>query len=760
MTRITQSSFTRGELTPRLDARVNLEQRELGLRSAQNAIIHQEGGISNRMGLEFVDEAKTQNKQVRLIKFVFNLGQTYMLEFSEFKIRIIHDGGFIAYPSGHAQANQIIEVSSPYEAQHLSHLKYCQSGDVLTLTHPDYPPKNFVRYSHYDWRLENIQTNPSIAAPTNATATHDWGSNTNHTNTKKYHYVVTAVDTETNEESEKSNKVTKTARREASWQADETITISWNEVSGAGEYNVYKEVNNIYGYIGSTTGTSFVDDNIEPDLTSTVPELKYPFANGNNPSCSAYFQQRKMYANSNTNPQTLWSSRLSAINNFSVSRPLVATDAVTVTLDDREMNEIRHLVPMKDLIVFTTNSEWKLNGTDGVFQASPVPAAVVQSNFGASHVQPIVSGQMVIFVQAGGSVIRDLGWDTLSDGYTGNELSIFSNHLFEGKEVKYIAYAKEPYRLVWVVFTDGTCAAMVYNKEQKLCGWTRQVTSGKFESVEVIREGMEDVAYFVINRLINPQYDGIFSLEYNADNEEGIPYYAYNAGDRLLYSTEKIKVGTVLYSDFNFLNQYGTVNELIDNRIIIGGTWKKYIERTKTRIIEDAAQAFLVDCGLYAEFENPVTHISGLEHLEGREVICNVNGGIIDGLIVNNGSIDLPKEAHSIVVGLPYTFDFETLPVEGENTQGLMKTVNYVSAKIYKSREDFIFVGADGFEHRNSRCDDSINNTGMLFNKDIANTVFSLSKTDTTIHIKQDYPLPLTLLSVSATVDVQDPENG
>ena len=37
-TRLTQSSFTRGELSPRLDARTNLEQYEIGLKTAKNAI--------------------------------------------------------------------------------------------------------------------------------------------------------------------------------------------------------------------------------------------------------------------------------------------------------------------------------------------------------------------------------------------------------------------------------------------------------------------------------------------------------------------------------------------------------------------------------------------------------------------------------------------------------------------------------------------------------------------------------------------------
>ena len=120
----------------------------------------------------------------------------------------------------------------------------------------------------------------------------------------------------------------------------------------------------------------------------------------------------------------------------------------------------------------------------------------------------------------------------------------------------------------------------------------------------------------------------------------------------------------------------------------------------------------------------------------------------------------MPKAAKTITVGLPYEFEFETLNIEGENTQGLKKVINHVSVKVYKSREDFLFCGSNNQEFRHIRCDESINNSGNLFSKDLAMTVLSLPATDATIKLKQNYPLPLTILSVSATVDVQDNENN
>ena len=99
--RVTQESFTRGELSPRLDARAMLKQYSIGLKQAKNAIIHQEGGISNRMGLEYVGSAKYLNKFCRTISFIFNINQQYILEFGHKYIRFIQNGGYIYYPNNY-----------------------------------------------------------------------------------------------------------------------------------------------------------------------------------------------------------------------------------------------------------------------------------------------------------------------------------------------------------------------------------------------------------------------------------------------------------------------------------------------------------------------------------------------------------------------------------------------------------------------------------------------------------------------------------
>ncbi|MHA5803476.1 hypothetical protein ACVSNG_03965, partial [Pseudomonas aeruginosa] len=97
----------------------------------------------------------------------------------------------------------------------------------------------------------------------------------------------------------------------ASWDGKPGATLSWAAVTGADHYNIYKDKSSgVFGYIGQADATSFSDINIAPDNDKTVPIGYNPFTGGNNPSVVGYFQQRLVFAASNSQPQTIWMSRV------------------------------------------------------------------------------------------------------------------------------------------------------------------------------------------------------------------------------------------------------------------------------------------------------------------------------------------------------------------------------------------------------------------------------------------------------------------
>ena len=112
------------------------------------------------------------------------------------------------------------------------------------------------------------------------------------------------------------------------------------------------------------------------------------------------------------------------------------------------------------------------------------------------------------------------------------------------------------------------------------------------------------------------------------------------------------------------------------------------------------------------------------------------------------------------MVGLPYTFELETLNIEGENTHGLKKLITSVNVKIDKSREDFYVVGIDGTATQNPRSKESIDDANLLISGDITAYPFSNYTEEATIRIKQDKPLPLTITSLSAVVTLEEEDTN
>ena len=186
MTRLTQKSFTGGELAPALYARNDLAKYSNGLKKLQNGFVRAEGCISNSAGLEMICEVKDSSKKTRIIPFAFNTEQTYIIELGNKYARFIKDGGQIVHPSGDDKAGQIVETETPYASEDLFMLKYGQNADVLTICNNNYAPRELSRTSHYNWLLEEVISAAQINPPTglSATWTGDTKENTTTSNFK------------------------------------------------------------------------------------------------------------------------------------------------------------------------------------------------------------------------------------------------------------------------------------------------------------------------------------------------------------------------------------------------------------------------------------------------------------------------------------------------------------------------------------------------------------------------------------------------
>lgn len=146
-----QTAFTTGEISPRLYGRVDLDQYYSGAEELTNFIATPQGPIIRRPGTTFINELpKPATADVRLVPFVFNVDQSFVLAFSS-------DGYIYFFFKGGAiyKDNALYKVSHGYSADELREFDYAQSGDTVYIAHSKHLPRKLLRKANDNWVFEN-----------------------------------------------------------------------------------------------------------------------------------------------------------------------------------------------------------------------------------------------------------------------------------------------------------------------------------------------------------------------------------------------------------------------------------------------------------------------------------------------------------------------------------------------------------------------------------------------------------------------------
>ncbi len=812
-------SFAAGEISPALHGRVDLAKYQVGLATCLNWFIHPFGGASTRAGTEFTGEVYDSAVRSRLIPFQFSTTQTYVLEFAEQKMRVIMNGGYVletastiigitnanpgvvstsgahglsngdhvwldaivgmtqlnrrrvtvtvlggtsfsigidttaytAYSSG-GTAGRFYTIATPYTAADLPLLKYVQSADTMTLTHPSYAPRNLTRTGHTTWTLTAITYAPTQAAPT-ALASSAAGAG--------FDYAVTAVSDETGEESLQSATVSATTQ---------TSTITWTNAAGASTYNVYKKRNGVFGFIGraGTGATGFTDSTINADTTDTPPESKNPFSGANlYPGCSTYHDGRQWYARTNTKPQTLYSSVSASFNNMNTSSPTKDSDAITRTIASREVNEIRFLLSLGPLLVFTSGAIWKCWAGSQSDVLTPANCNVKpQSYEGIAQIPPIATETSALYVVHSGKRVRDAAYDYTSDSFGGRNLSILSAHLFESASIEEWAYAMEPDGIVWCVLSDGVLLGFTYLKEHDVYAWSRHTTDGTVESVAAIDEGGETALYLSVKRTVggatkryvermaSRRFADVFSAwcvdsgyRYDGWNTVttrtlAISGATYAAGDTVTLQA----AGHTPFTSASVGKQY--ILRSGQNQVTV--TVSAYTDTDTVSATLDIAAGAALQATAVSDWALASTTLSGLWHLEGRSLAIVADGSVQPAAIVVNGTVTIPRASGRILAGLGYTCDLETLDIErGEPTmQGRRKRVREVVLRVKDTRGLSVGPTSARLVEIKERTTEQPGYPTMLTTGDQKILIDPLWNVNGRIFVRQAHPLPATVLAV------------
>lgn len=777
MTSVLQPTFAAGELSPSASARTDIARYYTGLKLCRNFMVMPYGGVRNRPGTKFVCEIKDSTKRCRLIPFQFNDVQTYILAFGDLNMRVIKDGGQVLYSAG-PNIGQPFELALPYTQNDLDLLNYTQSADVMTFAQPSYKPRELSRLAHDNWTTAEINLAPRIAAPASATAVGDTGSGTAQT----WRYQVTAVldDGNTLDESLPATSNPVTVHTDVA-----SATITWAAVTGATYYIVYKDTAGagIYGFIGRATGTTFTDQNVTAVKTDTPPNGNDPFVGaGNYPGAVGYYQQRLVFAGSNNSPQTVWMSKTGLFKNFGYSVPSKDDDSITFTIASTEVNRMRHLLGLRKLLGLTSGGEWTFSGADTGLTAKTVQAS--QEGYdGSATVRPVVVGTSAVYVQARGSRVSSFGYSINADGFAADDLTLFSAHLFRGKELTNVAYQKIPDSIVWYVRDDGILLGLTYLPEQQLVGWHWHDTDGFVESIACIPEGQEDALYMVVRRNINgvqKRYiermatrqivsieDAFFvdcGLTYDGRNTDTAKTFTLSGGTTWGFP-EVVTMTAVGHTPFlagsvgnNYSLKVATTDENGDPatdivRVEVVGFTSTSVVTVKLLIIcPETLRAKPT-----ATWARQVKTLSGLAHLEGKTVSILTDGSVHPQRVVAGGTIALQEYTGIAHVGLQYFSDMETLDLElknaNETVQDKKIAVTGLTVVVEESRG--ILAGTDKnhlYEAKAGR--NEYEPPIELLTGQTTIPITNTWQNKGRVFIRQSDPLPLSVLAVIPEVTI------
>ena len=422
----------------------------------------------------------------------------------------------------------------------------------------------------------------------------------------------------------------------------------------------------------------------------------------NRPSCVSFFEQRLVFANTNNNPQTLWFSKAGDYENFTTGTN--ADDAMIYTIASNQVNAIQYLKAVRTLVVGTSGGEFTVSadGTD----ASITPTNVTikrQSSFGSAGVDAIPAGNAILFLQKAKRKIRELAYNFDSDGYVAPDLTILNDTVTKSG-VNQMIFQQEPDSIIWCVRDDGVLAGLTYQRSENVVAWHRHIFGGSFGTGNAVCESAasisgtltEDELWVIVKRTIN------------------------GATKRYVEC----------FSDFDFDETDATDFKFLDSHLNYSGS--------------------------------ATTTLSGLSHLEGQSVSILADGSVHANKTVSSGAITLDRSVTKACVGLAYDSVLQTMRIEGgaaEGTsQGKTKRISKVVLRLFETvgvkvgpsltqletvpfrttssslsaPVDTLLAGDKEIEFR-----DDYNSDGFIF-------------------IKQDQPLPCSVLAIYPTVVTSD----
>jgi hypothetical protein len=468
------------------------------------------------------------------------------------------------------------------------------------------------------------------------------------------------------------------------------------------------------------------------------------------PTCGAFYRGRFVVFADTNNIPTVYMSCSDDYNNFADKDfgEVLDNNAITIPLYSNEYTTASFLCAADVLFAGTSGGEFSIDAASSQNPLSPSNVQYKQfSSFGSLPIRPVIVGADVFYVSKQGTQLRNIAYSFERDGYEALDVSLFGKHLLYSG-ITNIVYQENPDKIIWITTNDGSLVAITYMREEKVFAFSRHDVGGMVEAVTVIpnpENNYEDLwlevnrnedrciewmdiglsqdcsnSYFVDSGLsitrdvqsVNPK--GFIRETTGAWSNKQIAYgdqkeiNTVSTDDDLsqsidIYDTPKHDF-YISWRETRGLKSY----EFTLDKSLIGTTINVYCinygsSPARSEVIlegsVDSDKLFFtanvkndndtVNISFRGRVNKEDVVLSGLDHLEGKEVLVIVDGAETPRQIVNNGQITVPYDASNVVAGLPIqsTYIPQTLYVPINNGQGVgdVQRIDHVTLMLWNS---------------------------------------------------------------------------
>ena len=547
------TNFTAGELSPRLDGRTDLTKYAAGCSNLENLVIYPHGAAARRPGTTHVAQVADSSKKTRLIPFEFSTTQTYILEFSNLKIRFFKDNGAILEGdktiTGITQANPAVVTSSSHGYS---------NGDEIRITSvvgmTEVNNKRFLvagvttnTFQLTDKDGDNINSSGYTAYSSAGTANRVYTIASPYLEAELFD-IKFAQSADVMYITHPSHEVEKLSRTgHTSWtladvdftngpfiDVNTTATTLTPASAGVGTgVNITASsttgINDDQGWLTTDVGRQihfnggYAVITARTNSTVAVATITTAFTNTNSitawylgafsdttgfPSCVTFFEQRLVFAATLSNPQTVYFSKSGDYENMdaNIAGTVADDDAIIYTIASNQVNAIRFMSATRTLIIGTAGGEFAVSG--GGDDSSVTPTNILikkQTNNGGANVDAVAVGNATLFLQRAKRKIRELAYNFDVDGYSSPDLTILAEHVTSGG-ITQMAFQGEPLSILWCVRGDGELAALTYQREQEVVAWHRHIFGGRFGDATITVTDYANIADG--SRLVLTKSDG------------------------------------------------------------------------------------------------------------------------------------------------------------------------------------------------------------------------------------------------------------